>query len=445
MAIILRLRNAILAGLVSLAIVATDAGIFDPLPGPAQARADDDGGGRGGRDGRSGRRADRGDDDRGDDDRAILRPWRKRKARVRRATPQVTQAQHEPNTLVARDLAEGTITALGARGYQVIERHALRNGGALVKLRVPRGLSLEAARRAVRAAEPGALVDFNHYYRPDAEDCGSGRCLMRRISGWPAAMEMDMGTCRPVAPIGLIDTRINLDHPSLRDSRITVLPLFDGETPASGAHHGTAVAALFVGQGDVPGLLRGWELIAIDAFRKGDIATGMDLARAMDLLAARNVPIINMSLSGPDNVILARTVAEAIDAGITVIAAAGNNGPRAEPAYPAAYPDVIAVTAVDQSRRIYRRAGQGSHIDIAAPGVNVWTAASVKGQRPRSGTSFAAPFVTAAAALIMSQNPGFSRSEVEIVLTNEADDIGDKGRDHVFGWGLLDVSAICRG
>lgn len=433
MAITPRLKTAILAGFVSMAFLATDTGIHDPLPGPAQARADDDGGGGRGRGG--GRGADR-----YDDDRPI---FRKRKARVRRARPAVTQARYEPDTLVARDLAEETIATLGRRGYILVERHALRGGRALVKLRVPRGIALDDACQAVRAADPAATVDFNHYYRPDAEDCGRGRCLMRQISAWPS--DMNTGACRPAAPIGLIDTRINLDHPSLRDSRITVIPLFDGEIPASGAHHGTAVAALFVGQGDVPGLLRDWELLAIDAFRKGDIATGIDLARAVDLLAARDVPIINMSLSGPDNAILAQTIEDAVAAGIIVIAAAGNEGPRASPAYPAAYPGVIAVTAVDRGKRIYRRAGQGSHIDIAAPGVNVWTAASVKGQRPRSGTSFAAPFVTAAAALIMSENPGFSREEIEIVLANEADDLGDAGRDQVFGWGLLDMSAICRG
>ena len=126
---------------------------------------------------------------------------------------------------------------------------------------------------------------------------------------------MNTTACKPTSPIGLIDTRINLDHPALRDSRITVLPLFEGAVEPSGAHHGTAVAALFVGRGDVPGLLQDWDLVAIDAFRKGDIATGMDLARAIDMLSARNVPIINMSLSGPDNAILAGTVADAISKG----------------------------------------------------------------------------------------------------------------------------------
>jgi subtilisin family serine protease len=265
---------------------------------------------------------------------------------------------------------------------------------------------------------------------------------MRQISGWPAVKRPS--ACRPMAPIGLIDTRINVEHPSLAGSRITVLPLFDAEAEPSSAYHGTAVAALLVGWGEVPGLVQGWQLLAVDAFKRGDIATGYDLARAVDMLAGHNVPIINMSLSGPDNAILAASVAEAARRDIVLIAAAGNDGPHAKPAYPAAYPDVIAVTAVDRSKHIYRRAARGAHIDIAAPGVNVWTAASVKGQRPRTGTSFAAPFVTAGVALILADNPGFSREEVEIVLENEADDLGERGRDEVFGWGLLDISSICR-
>lgn len=436
MTVFRRLMTATLTCLVALAFTASDMTASDPLPGATAAFADDDGGGRGG--GRGNRSAKRG----GDDGPTLLRPWRKRKATVRRARPAVARSQYEPNTLIARDLSEATLATLGARGYRVVERHALSRGSGIVKLAVPRGRSLVAARTEVRTADPAALIDFNHYYRPDNDPCISGRCLMRHVAGWPA--EMAAAKCRPTAPIGLIDTRINLDHPALRQTRVTVLPLFEDSVRPSGAHHGTAVAALLVGRGEVPGLLPDWELVAIDAFRKGDIATGMDLARAIDMLTARKIPIINMSLSGPDNAILAATVADAITAGVVLIAAAGNDGPRAKPAYPAAYPDVIAVTAVDRGKRIYRRAAQGHHIDIAAPGVNVWTAASVKGQRPRSGTSFAAPFVTAAAALIVADNPGFSREEIEIVLANEADDLGVAGRDSVYGWGLLDISGICR-
>lgn len=431
-----RLCTLAMACLATIAFVAVEFDDTRSLPRIATAHADDDGGGRGGRSG--GRRSF----DRDDDGPSLLRPWRKRQARVRRAVRRpVVQAQYEPRTLIARGLTQATLSALGERGYLVVETHALGSGTAVLKLRIPAGQSIEAARREVRTAEPGALVDFNHYYRPDSLECVGRRCLIRQISGWP--VESRPTACQPGAPIGLIDTRINVEHPSLTSSRITVLPLFDGDTERSGAHHGTAVAALLVGSGDVAGLIPGWELIAVDAFRKGDIATGYDLARAIDMLAGRNVPVINMSLSGPDNAILAASIADAIGSDIVLIAAAGNDGPRAKPVYPAAYPGVIAVTAVDQSRKVYRRAARGAHIDIAAPGVNVWTAASVKGQRPRSGTSFAAPFVTAAAALILADNPGFSREEIEIVLENEADDLGDRGRDDTFGWGLLDIRSVC--
>lgn len=432
-----RIQIFVVAWFAAAATMTVDLHDTRLLPSVATAHADDDDGGGRSRGGRSFSRGD-------DDGPTLLRPWRKRKARVRRpARAAVVQAQYEPRTLITRGLSDATLALLGDRGYEVVERHTLTGGAAILKLRIPGGLSLAAARRQLRAEQPDALVDFNHYYRPDSQGCDGGRCLMRRISGWPVASRPI--ACRPTAPIGLVDTRINVEHPSLAGSRITVLPLFGAETPPSGAYHGTAVAALLVGDGEVPGLVQGWQLIAVDAFKKGDIATGYDLARAVDMLAARNVPIINMSLSGPDNTILATSVAEATARGILLIAAAGNDGPRAKPAYPAAYPDVIAVTAVDRSKRIYRRAARGDHIDIAAPGVNVWTAASVKGQRPRSGTSFAAPFVTAAAALILADNPGFSREEVEIVLENEADDLGDRGRDRTFGWGLLDVSSICSG
>ncbi|MBX9458887.1 MAG: S8 family serine peptidase [Rhizobium sp.] len=361
----------------------------------------------------------------------------------RAARRPVVQAQYEPGMLIASGLSDGTLSALGQRGYVIVERHAQGQGRILLKLRVPPGSSLEAARQELRAAEPRALVDLNHYYRPDSLECSGRRCLMRQISGWPIGE--GPAACRPTAPIGLIDTRINVKHPSLAASRITLLSLFDADIEPSGAHHGTAVAALLVGQGAVPGLVQGSELVAIDAFRKGDVATGFDLARAIEMLVARGVPVINMSLSGPDNAILAAIVAEAVERNVLLVAAAGNDGPRAKPVYPAAYPGVIAVTAVDSGKNIYRRAARGAHVDIAAPGVNVWTAASVKGQRPRSGTSFAAPFVTAAAALILSENPGFGRREVEIVLQNEANDLGDLGRDDVFGWGLLDVRRVCAG
>jgi subtilisin family serine protease len=158
------------------------------------------------------------------------------------------------------------------------------------------------------------------------------------------------------------------------------------------------------------------------------------------------VRVINLSLAGPPNAVLSRTVAELQDQlEIVLVAAAGNAGPQAEPLYPAAYDGVIAVTAIDRSGEVYRRAGRGAHIDLAAPGVDVWTAASISGGRPKTGTSYAAPFVTAAAVLVLEETPAMIPVEVAETLTAQASNLGPAGWDEVYGYGLLQLGGICAG
>ncbi|PHQ70486.1 MAG: hypothetical protein COB97_04800 [Paracoccus sp.] len=129
---------------------------------------------------------------------------------------------------------------------------------------------------------------------------------------------------------------------------------------------------------------------------------------------------------------------------ILLIAAAGNTGPAAPPAYPAAYPRVVAVTAIDRRGQVYRRAARGEHIDLAAPGVDVWTAASISGARTKTGTSYAAPFVTAAAALMLQADPTIGNGRLRKRLLEGARDLGAKGRDPIFGAGLVMPPATCR-
>jgi minor extracellular protease Epr len=103
----------------------------------------------------------------------------------------------------------------------------------------------------------------------------------------------------------------------------------------------------------------------------------------------------------------------------------------------------LTVTAVDRNGDVYRRAGQGPHVDLAAPGVEVWTAASVKGARGKTGTSFAAPFVTAAVAILMADHKGMTVEQVTQALTGSARDLGTPGRDEVFGAGLVQFGQLC--
>ncbi|MDO5643749.1 MAG: S8 family serine peptidase, partial [Paracoccus sp. (in: a-proteobacteria)] len=176
---------------------------------------------------------------------------------------------------------------------------------------------------------------------------------------------------------------------------------------------------------------------------KDERADAFALIEALDWLAHEGARIINLSLAGPENALLAEKVAALEAGGVLLVAAAGNGGPRAAAAYPAAYETVLAVTAVDRRAQVYPRAGRGAHIDLAAPGVDVWTAASISGARTKTGTSFAAPFVTAAAALLLEAEPTLGPAALRDRLRASARDLGETGPDPVFGHGLLSAPAPC--
>ena len=126
-----------------------------------------------------------------------------------------------------------------------------------------------------------------------------------------------------------------------------------------------------------------------------DPAAGVDaIMRAIDWLHGSGVRLVNVSLAGPYNKILDRGLAAAADRGMVIVAAVGNDGPGAPPRYPAAFDFVIAVTAVDADLAAYARAPRGSYVDFAAPGVDVFVPLAGSG-RYMTGTSIAAPFVTA--------------------------------------------------
>jgi subtilisin family serine protease len=276
--------------------------------------------------------------------------------------------------------------------------------------------------------------------------CDHANCRFWQAVDWPAPE-----SCPVTVAVGLIDTGINPDHDILAGARLSILPRPGAGEEGSGAVHGTAVASLLIGNpaSRVPGLIPGAEVLAVDVFtraagdERADVAT---LVEGLDLLAARGVRLINMSLSGPPNTVLERMLDRLTDpAGpdAVIIAAAGNGGPSAEPAWPAAHPAVLAVTAVDARGRVYGRAQRGDHVALAAPGVDLLAATSVRGARGQTGTSFAVPFVTAAAALRLSGAAPMTGASLRADLVAAARDLGAPGKDAVFGHGLLSAATLC--
>ncbi|PTQ74604.1 S8 family serine peptidase [Celeribacter persicus] len=368
-----------------------------------------------------------------------------------RSAPVPPPPEQAAAEIVTNGLSSADLTTLESEGYQSLEvRQLARLGTEVRRLSIPPGVSLTDARMRVGALSSVSTVDFNHYYRTEqgfAPDCQGGDCPARLSIGWP--LPPSRSGCGSGVAIGMIDTGINDAHETFAGAALELHRLSDDGLTPSRNLHGTAIAALLIGDPATrsPGLVPGASLVAVDSFhREGrdERADVFTLTDALSFLAERDVRVINLSLAGPENAVLEEITARLVaENDILILAAAGNDGPRAGPRYPAAFDHVMAVTAIDRDRRVYRRAVQGPHIDLAAPGVNVWTAASVSGARWKTGTSFAVPFATAAAAMLRETHPESSAIEIAEALRAGATDLGEPGRDEVYGHGLVPVIESC--
>ena len=149
-----------------------------------------------------------------------------------------------------------------------------------------------------------------------------------------------------------------------------------------------------------------------------------------------------MSFSGPNDELIEKAISVMSAKGVIFVAAAGNRGPDAPPSYPAAYPEVIAVTAVGRSMQGYRHANRGSYVDAAAPGVDVWTALPNGKEGFRTGTSFAAPFFTGILASLPTVRAGYP-TKAEVLAGLSFQDLGAPGRDPIYGQGLARAPERC--
>jgi hypothetical protein len=317
-------------------------------------------------------------------------------------------------------------------GFQVVERHRLTSlGVSIAELRVPRGQQTRAALEAVRAADPATAYDFNHVYIPVRGPGGGAVAAAGQSAAGSAALA--------VGTVGIIDTGIDTTHPALRASRIlqaNFAPPEAQRAPAPTVSHGTAVASLLVGGQRAPRLLAA-NVIGRTAQSRTEMASAESIVRALDWLARNDAPVANISLAGPPNTLVEDAVRRAQARGMIIVAAVGNDGPAAPPLYPSAYEGVVGVTAVDASGAVYRRAGRGAHVDIAARGVGVTVAAPGGLSQQASGTSFAAPVVAAALARQHRRpDPGSARQAVSELMAR-ASDAGARGRDPVYGAGVL--------
>ncbi|HMR29410.1 MAG TPA: S8 family serine peptidase [Geminicoccaceae bacterium] len=341
------------------------------------------------------------------------------------------------------DIAAADLQQALAQGFSLRERrHLGALGLTILRLGLPPGLSAEAAISRFEARASARALAIDASYEVEAASCGGEPCWEFQMIGWQA----EDVRCGTGMRIGMIDTGIDPDQPVLRGRRIESRSFVPRSAPHS---HGTAIAAILVGRdsGVSGGLLPAAELVAADVFGADALgrarAAALNIASALDWLAVEKVDVINISIAGPANALLELAIGKVLAKGIPIVAAAGNGGPAAGPAYPAAYPGVIAATAVDRDMEVYASANRGSYIAFAAPGVGLRTPGA-DGSALGSGTSYASAFLTAVVAEHIRQAPD-PPAAIEPMLAATALDLGAPGRDEVFGWGLVRAGSLCRG
>ena len=334
---------------------------------------------------------------------------------------------------------EETLASLSSRGYRITKVEPLAGLGYLLgTISAPTtfkpGGKLFPELQVIESSQ--LAVDMNHVYFPQDENLP-----LPATSGAATFTSQSLADQQPgPTRIGMIDSSIDQQHPAFSETKITERPF----TPAGfgkAMEHGTAVASLMVGHTDgFAGLSPGSELFSGVIFArdgKGRVfSTTAAIVKALNWMAEQNIHLVNMSIAGPDNAILAKAVARACEQGVTLVTAAGNAGPASPPLYPAGYACTIAVTAVDSNNRVYYRANRGDHIDFALPGVDVLHAVPGGGYARSSGTSYAAAVMS---GLIAASIPETLTSVAEIRRRFAADavDFGKAGIDPVFGMGVL--------
>ena len=282
--------------------------------------------------------------------------------------------------------------------------------------------------------------------------CAPDRCFGISVINW----QPQLAACARGIKIGIIDTGVDKSHPAFAGVRFEHQDFIPRNAKKPPNHHGTGVFSLLAGnpRSSTPGLVPDATFLVGDAFfadRNGNaMSDTVTMLKALNWLKAAGVDIANLSFAGPRDELVQDAIRELAKTGTVILAAAGNEGQDAPPSYPAAYKEVIAVTAVDRNLAPYVYANRGSHIDVAAPGVDVWTALPNKREGLQTGTSFAVPFVTSVVALsyrpeerTAHADPLAPKRQALAQLQKDIKAIGGRGQSSIFGAGIVQAPSHC--
>src|SRR3990172_7752061 len=314
--------------------------------------------------------------------------------------------------------------------------------GAIVRLRLTGNRSLESLLEALSADPDVELVQPNYDYR-----VGKGATLPQtapQYAGKTIRLEEAHRLARGNGVmIAVIDTAIEAAHPELVG---TIAGIFDAVAhgPPPAEPHGSEIAGILVAHAELKGVAPEAKVLSVRAFRGGKASpaqsTSLQLLKGINWAFASGAKVMNMSFTGPRDPLLERIIKEAAAKGAIFIAAAGNNWPQGAPLYPAAYPEVIAVTATDDKDKLYGQANRGDYISIAAPGVDIIAPALRGSYELSSGTSMAAAHVSGVVALLLERDGKLDWNKAREILSASARKPDRSSGGNAFGAGILDAA-----
>lgn len=318
------------------------------------------------------------------------------------------------------------LAAAAALGLGVLRATPLGDGDSMLVLGVPASLSTVEALKRLQQLDPDGIYDFNHVYTGSgsaADDAGDAAQSGASPSG--------------VQRVGLVDSGVDTKHGALRHARVQ---RWGCEGQPKPAPHGTAVAALMVGQARrFRGVAPEANLYAADIYCDSPTGGSADkIAAALAWMGRERIGVVNLSIVGPHNRLLEQVVTRMVRRGHLLVAAVGNDGPAAPPLYPASYPGVVGVTAVDRNGKPLPEAARGPQVMFAAPGSQMASAeAGSDGFRAVRGTSFASPIVAAMLAADMpAPDPAVAKTALAR-LASRAHGAGPSRVSNAIGHGVV--------
>lgn len=317
---------------------------------------------------------------------------------------------------------------------------ALLQAGLAPRGRIDELLTLrldEAMIGQVSPAPYGADYGYNFYVQqplPPVDLDPDALASLRGYDAFAAEITGELEGDGSGVLVAILDSGI-AENPLFDDVYIVHVDLVGGGVDGPGAEHGSAVASIIAGDG---GIAPNAELLVMRVLDDQGIGHSFHVAQGIIQAVDLGAEIVNLSLGMyQDTSLLRHAVQYAAQRGVALVASAGNDG-YAELPYPAAYGEVLAVTAVDALGRQAVFPNQSDSIDFAAPGVGVITAFDEDSTQLFSGTSAAAPFVSGTLAAMVSAKPERSMADHLLILRQHLNEAGALGTDAVYGDGLLD-------